>query len=138
MSISSTLGLPWGLRYAGGQGVIQGVEAGEYISNASASEGFLANIHRSANEPVCCLPDECKCVWTWLKHEPVLCNRCMSAAGNANGIARLTAIIVNLGLEKLAAGIVINLTDQGKADVVAQVGSLAWGLSHTMGGLPPR
>eukprot|EP00891_Asterochloris_glomerata_P003534 jgi/Astpho2/3534/fgenesh1_pg.00057_%23_19_t len=60
MSVSSTLGLPWGLRYAGGQ-------------------------------------------------------------GNANGIARLTAIIVNLGLEKLAAGIVINLTDQGKADIVAQV-----------------
>ena len=49
----------------------------------------------------------------------------MFAAGNANGIARLTAIIVNLGLEKLAAGIVINLTDQGKADIVAQVSSLS-------------
>ena len=71
-----------------------------------------------------------------LKHEPVLFTRRIFAAGNANGIARLTAIIVNLGLEKLAAGIVINLTDQGKADVVAQVGSLSWGLSHTMGGLP--
>ena len=57
-----------------------------------------------------------------LKHEPLLINRYMFAAGNANGVARLTAIIVNLGLEKLAAGIVINLTDQGKADIVAQVG----------------
>ena len=81
----------------------------------------------------CCLRDGCKCIWSCLKHEPLLFNGFhMIFAGNANGIARLTAIIVNLGLEKLAAGIVINLTDQGKADIVAQVGSSLWVLLHAL------